>query len=206
MRTAIPTPTGRGVGASRMRCCTTWSTRTCCCSAAHQLHRRTGVALEAALGTQAQAPVVGETLNPQRLAELEALGHHWSLSPDKVRGAQYLLSAGDRARAVHANDDALRHYERALRTLDEAVADTAAAADQVEVVQLDVRERLADLFGLQGRHADALAHYGAVQQAAERRGESLRVARVLRKVGGQHWEAGDRERAGACLMLACSPG
>src|SRR5262249_39283684 len=53
---------------------------------------------------------------PNRLRALGALGRHWSLSADKPRGARYLLAAGDWARAVYANDDAIRHYERALST------------------------------------------------------------------------------------------
>ncbi len=85
-----------------------------------ELHQRAGRALEAELGADAQALVDGEARSPRRLAELEALGHHWSLSPDKARGAHYLLAAGDWARSVYANDDAIRHYERALRTLAEA--------------------------------------------------------------------------------------
>ena len=42
---------------------------------------------------------------------------HWSLSADKARGARYLMAAGDWARALYANDDAIRHYSRALQTL-----------------------------------------------------------------------------------------
>lgn len=57
---------------------------------------------------------------PPRLDELEALGHHWSLSPRTSKGAGYLAAAGDRARAVFANEDALRHYERALGALAQA--------------------------------------------------------------------------------------
>ncbi|MBA2962628.1 MULTISPECIES: AAA family ATPase [Ramlibacter] len=153
------------------------------------LHERVGRALEAAAG--------GEPGNPRRLAELEALGHHWSLSPDKLRGARYLLAAGDWARAVYANDDALRHYRRALDTLGETAADAAAPA--VDAVTCDARERLADLLGLQGRRDDALAQYDLIQRAAPVAHDPVRAARVLRKTGGLHWEAGDRERAGVCF-------
>lgn len=164
-----------------------------------ELHRRAGCALEEAFGVDRDAPTDGEGRGPLRLAELEALGHHWSLSPDKTRGARYLLAAGDRARAVYANDDAIRHYERALHTLAEEPAQTPAAASGVESLVLDARERLADLYGLQGRRAEALAQYELVQRAAEQRREPVRAARALRKTGGLHWEAGERERASACF-------
>ena len=164
-----------------------------------ELHQRAGRALEAELGADAQVLVDGEARSPRRLAELEALGHHWSLSPDKARGAHYLLAAGDWARSVYANDDAIRHYERALRTLAEAGVDTAAAAAEVEAAARDARERLADLLGLTGLRTEALAHYELVKQAVEGRRDPVRAARLLRKIGGLHWEAGERERAGACF-------
>jgi hypothetical protein len=68
-----------------------------------ELHERVGRALERSAGPR-----------PERLSDLEALGHHWSLSADRPKGARYLLAAGDWARAVYANEDAIRHYERAL--------------------------------------------------------------------------------------------
>lgn len=165
-----------------------------------ELHRRAGLALEAALGPE-QAPPDGdgEARSPRRLAELEALGHHWSLSPDKARGAHYLLAAGDWARAIYANDDAIRHYERALATLAEAPAETPDAAARVEAAMCDARERLGDLFGLQGRRAEALAQYEEVRRVAEGRRDPVRAARLLRKIGGLHWEAGERDRASACF-------
>ena len=145
-----------------------------------ELHERAGRALERAAGP-----------HPERLSDLEALGHHWSLSADKPRGARYLLAAGDWARAVYANDDAIRHYERALRTLGECRA--------CEAETWVARERLADLLGLTGRRAEALAHYEAVRAEIESAGDRVGAARLHRKIGGLHWEAGDRERAGACF-------
>jgi adenylate cyclase len=145
-----------------------------------ELHERVARTLERAAGP-----------HPERLNDLEALGHHWSLSADKPRGARYLLAAGDWARAVYANDDAIRHYERALRVLAECPAcggETQAA-----------RERLADLLGLTGRRAEALAHYEAVREELERDADRAGAARLLRKIGGLHWEAGDRERAAGCF-------
>jgi tetratricopeptide (TPR) repeat protein len=101
------------------------------------------------------------------------------------------MAAGDWARTVYANDDAIRHYERALRTL----ADCQGCDGQV----LAVRERLADLLALTGRRAEAIAHYEAVQQDLEATTDRTGAARLHRKIGGLHWEVGDRERASACF-------
>jgi adenylate cyclase len=145
-----------------------------------ELHERVARALEGITGP-----------HPERLSDLEALGHHWSLSADKARGARYLLAAGAWARTVYANEDAIRHYERALRTL----ADCQACGDEIQAA----REGLGDLLGLAGRRADALEHYEAVRRELEGTGDRAGAARLHRKIGGLYWDAGDRERAGACF-------
>ena len=145
-----------------------------------ELHERTARALEQAVG-----------LSPARISDLEALGHHWTFTSDKARAARYLTTAGDRARAVYANDDAIRLYERALVTL----ASCLACEDQVRLV----REQLADLLALTGRRADALAHHEAVRAELTAADDRAGAARLHRKIGLLHWEAGDRERARACF-------
>lgn len=140
------------------------------------LHARAGNELERLHGP-----------DPQRLEELEALGHHLSLSNDPPRGARYLTAAGDWARGVYANDDALRHYQRALSALQ--------GCEGCEREMSDLHERLGDLLGLTGRRREALEHYEIVRQAADR-GTQTRLAR---KIGALHWDAGERERGLACF-------
>ncbi|MCE3250766.1 MAG: family ATPase, partial [Geminicoccaceae bacterium] len=147
-----------------------------------ELHERAGRALERATGP-----------HPERLSDLEALGHHWSLSADKARGARYLMAAGAWARALYANEDAIRHYQRALHTLVDC-----QGCDSEEQA---VREGLADVLALTGHRSEALAHYGAVQQELEAAADRAGVARLHRKIGGLHWEAGERDRASACFRL-----
>jgi adenylate cyclase len=139
-------------------------------------HGRAGLALEALCGER-----------PQRLEDVEALGHHFSLSADKPKGARYLLAAGDWARGIYANDDALRHYQRALETLN--------ACEGCEADRLAVRERLGDLLGPIGRREKALEHFEAARAAYEAAGDRPAQARLHRKLGGLHWEAGERDRA-----------
>ena len=140
------------------------------------LHGRAGNELERLYGA-----------DPQRLEELEALGHHLSLSDDPPRGARYLTAAGDWARGVYANDDALRHYQRALSALQ--------GCEGCEREMSELHERLGDLLGLTGRRREALEHYEIVRQAADR-GTQTRLAR---KIGALHWDAGERERGLACF-------
>ncbi len=147
-----------------------------------ELHGRVGQVLEALCGC-------GD--RPHRLEDMETLGHHFSLSADKAKGARYLLAAGDWARDLYANEDALRHYERALRTLGECGG--------CEGERLAVQERLGDLLGPIGRRDAALEHYETVRGAAEAASDREAQARICRKMGGLHWDAGDRERALGCL-------
>jgi adenylate cyclase len=104
---------------------------------------------------------------------------------------RHLVAAGDWARAAYANDDAIRHYERALRTL----TDCQECADLVTTV----RERLGDLLALTGQRAEALAQYETVRQEFETDSDRADAARLYRKIGGLHWEAGNRDRASACF-------
>lgn len=143
-----------------------------------QLHARAAEALE--------RQVAGR---PPRLDELEALGHHWSLSPQTSKGAGYLAAAGDRARAVFANEDALRHYERALGAL--------AQADGGRELERAVREKLADLLALTGQRNKAQAHYEVLLREFENEKARQGAARIERKVGCLLWEAGDRAGAKA---------
>ena len=143
-----------------------------------QLHARTAEVLERAVADRSP-----------RVDELEALGHHWSLSSDKARGAHYLALAGDRARAMFANEDAMRHYERALGAL--------AQADGRRELRQAVRERLADLLALTGQRNKAEVHYESLLREFEEAQARQAIARIERKAGCLLWEAGDRSGAKA---------
>ena len=145
-----------------------------------ELHTRVGTALES------QGAV-----GPESLERLEALGHHWALGTDKARGARYLMAAGDWARGMYANADAIRHYRRALVALEHC--------DAVEAEQLVARERMADLLGPIGRRAAALGEYEIVEAGYRAAGDAPAQARILRKMGGLHWDAGARARALQCF-------
>jgi adenylate cyclase len=146
-----------------------------------ELHARAGGALECLCAGD----------RPRRLEDLEALGHHFSLSADKRKGGRYLVAAGDWARAIYANDDAVRHYQRALETL-RLCDDGASERD-------GLCERLGELLALAGRREAALGYYETAQAGYRSAAERPAEARVYRKIGGLYWEAGDRDRSLACL-------
>lgn len=140
------------------------------------MHGRIGTALER---------LCGET--PERLEDAVLLGHHFSLSANKVKGAFYLRSAADRARAIYANDDAIRLYQQALMVLP--------ASGETVPERLLLREQIADLFAPSGRRDVAFEHYQAVLDSYRMTGDRVATARVLRKVGRLLWDGGKRSRA-----------
>jgi len=142
-----------------------------------EMHGRIGVALERLSGEA-----------PERLEDLVQLGHHFSLSADKAKGARYLMAAGDRARAIFANDDAIRHYQQALQVL-------ASAGHESELLVLC--ERIADLSGPAGRREAAHEHYNTVLKSSRSKRDRVAEARILRKLGRLLWDAGKRNEAEA---------
>jgi tetratricopeptide (TPR) repeat protein len=141
-----------------------------------ELHGRAGAALETLCGA-----------DPERLEDVEAMAHHFSLSDDRAKGLRYMVEAGDRARRVFANDDAARHYRRALETVE--------TGNMAGPERLAVLERLADLLGPMGHRDEALGHYETVLGALAEANDPAGQARLHRKIATLHWEAGARSQS-----------
>jgi ABC-type oligopeptide transport system substrate-binding subunit/DNA-binding SARP family transcriptional activator len=67
-----------------------------------RLHRRAAAAIEA-----------------RRPDDLETLAYHYSQGGEAGKATNYLLKAGDRARRLYANQEAIDHYQQALALLKE---------------------------------------------------------------------------------------
>ena len=150
-----------------------------------EMHGLIGAALERLRGS-----------DPDLLEDLVTLGHHFSLSAQKAKGARYLAAAGDRARAIYANDDALQLYQQALAALS-----TGAGQEREK---LALGERIADLCGPAGRRDTAREHYQTVLAAHRTAGDRAAAARILRKLGRLLWDEGKRARAEASYADAAA--
>ncbi|MBY5355269.1 tetratricopeptide repeat protein [Rhizobium leguminosarum] len=148
-----------------------------------ELHQRIGRVLERQYGAA-----------PDRPEHLAQLGHHFSMTTEKAKGATYLMAAGDLARKAYANDDAMRLYRQAL----------AAFANEAEVTseQLALLERLADLCGPAGLRDAALNHYQRALAIHRTKDDPIAAARILRKIGRLHLDAGRRDLAETHLAEA----
>jgi len=132
--------------------------------------------------------------SPERLEDAVQLGHHFRLSADKPKGARYLRAAGDRARAVYANEDAMRFYQQALGLLQ--------GAGEQGADQFVLYERIADLCGSSGRRDIAQQYYQAVLENCRTCGDRAAAARILRKLGRLLWDGGKRNKAEDCYTEA----
>ncbi|MEK1853775.1 MAG: adenylate/guanylate cyclase domain-containing protein [Phyllobacterium sp.] len=143
-----------------------------------EMHGRIGDALEHLHGTE-----------PERLEDLAMLGHHFSRTAARTKGARYLMAAGDRASKTYANSDALRLYQQALDALSDA-------GDQMPE-KLLLCERIADLCGPAGQRNTAKEHYLKILKIHQARGDGAATARILRKLGRSFWDSGKRDQAEA---------
>jgi adenylate cyclase len=134
--------------------------------------------------------------NPERFEDLAFLGHHYSQSADRAKGARYLMAAGDRARRLCANEDAIRFYRQAMAAL--------AALGEEGPEWFIARERMADLLGPSGERAQADEHYRALLGSRRVSADQVASARILRKLGHLLWEAGKRDRAQANFAQAAA--
>lgn len=110
----------------------------------------------------------------------EILAHHFEKSGDKPKTFEYSAKSGDKARAVFANDDAIRHYRRAAALVDQA------AAGPEQAVSISVS--LGDVYELTGRHQPAKDAY--VQALGACLGRHLRRSADPRQIRFQEAASG----------------
>jgi DNA-binding SARP family transcriptional activator len=129
------------------------------------LHRRAAAALAGRTRGREAGPLAGQVARHHRLAGQDA------------EAAEYYRLAGDHARALYANHDALAHYEEAL-----ALGHPDAAA---------LHEAVGDLRTRRGEYGAALASY---ELAAASGGPDV-IATLEHKIGNVHARRGERDLA-----------
>ncbi|MEW5937027.1 MAG: tetratricopeptide repeat protein [Candidatus Thermoplasmatota archaeon] len=115
------------------------------------------------------------------------LARHFSRSRVHEKGFDYCLRAGEKAESAYAAEQAIIFYEDALR----ALANTRGIVIQRER-EVDIRERLGDLYALCGRHTEASCAYEALAECIE---DKRSKARLRRKVAEVDVKVGDFAKA-----------
>jgi DNA-binding SARP family transcriptional activator/uncharacterized protein HemY len=135
-----------------------------------QVHRRVGEALEIEYR--------------DRLDEVVSrLSHHFTAGGDRERALRYSIRAGDRARELYANEEAIAYYQRALE-LAESKKELAT-----------IHEGLGDVYALVGKHQKAIESYKSVLDSVGEGLDKRRVAEIHRKVGRVYERNGGRDLA-----------
>lgn len=127
------------------------------------------------------ADAIGEMNRNTPGEALADLAYHYHMAGDP-RAVDYLVMAGDDARARYANEEAVRFYQTAL-------PDAADSARQ------RILESLADVHMLTADYGKALDCLGKAHALAEGANDSASVGRVLRKTGETHEKMGNFDMA-----------
>src|SRR4029079_1655727 len=103
---------------------------------------------------------IGDYLERRYAGDLDdyygLLAHHYRLSDRRDKAIEYLLKAGQAARAMYANEEAIQYYGWALDAL---------AGDDADPRAWSARDALGDVYATVGRYEEALAQHGTIINA-----------------------------------------
>ena len=108
------------------------------------------------------------------------VSRHYEAAGDVSQAAEWHLRAGDEARSLYANSEALAHYEAALASGHARIS--------------DLHEAIGDLHTLAGEYREALDSY---ESAAAQLPAGPALPRIEHKIGNVHHRAGHWDLAGS---------
>jgi predicted ATPase/class 3 adenylate cyclase len=131
-----------------------------------QMHRRIGESIE-----RQQAGRLGEYW--------EVLAYHFGLAEEWEKALDYRLQAGHKAQSIYANEEAIHHFQQALKAAEHVPG--------TEERQLAAHEGLSDVFDTLGSYDEALTHVYRAQDLVmligySPEGTARRLAEQCRKV------------------------
>jgi predicted ATPase/predicted Ser/Thr protein kinase len=148
-----------------------------------QLHCRVAAAMEKLAGDK---PVE----NPAVLA------HHFIAGAQDEKAVYYLRQAGDIARQLHANAEAVNYFSQAREILEDLAVDLSDEALQANLVErfdlLSQERSILHLMGDRTRELDALE---ALQEVAEALGDQTRWVEIMSRLATYHWQVGRLNQA-----------
>ena len=113
-----------------------------------------------------------ESLYRDRIEEYyEELAHHYVRSADKEKALEYLIKAGDKSKAIYANQQAIDYYTRAM--------DLTNQFPEKREQKLSILDGLGDIYNLIGKPDEALQVY---ESALEYSKDNKKRADIYRKI------------------------
>jgi tetratricopeptide (TPR) repeat protein len=123
-----------------------------------------------------------EELYADRLDEHAAeLAHHFAQGEVWPKAFAFARRAGDRARAIFANREAIHFYTQAL----EAAGRTSPSVGDADLMA--IHEARGAVWHLVSSYDQAVADFEAMQQAAARLGDRVKEGEALCNQAGSHW-------------------
>jgi tetratricopeptide (TPR) repeat protein/predicted Ser/Thr protein kinase len=119
------------------------------------------------------------------------IAHHFLQAGVDQKALPFLLTAGERAKAVFANNQAVGFYTKALDIIRDS--ETEESSPTVLNQKSVTLEGLGDVLALIGKHDDALGYYRQLHDTLHF--SSLREAELLWKMGTVHLSKGENEKA-----------
>ncbi|MDY7040838.1 MAG: tetratricopeptide repeat protein, partial [Chloroflexota bacterium] len=137
-----------------------------------------------------------------RLEEIyDLLAYHYGRSEERAKALEYMLKAGDRAKAAFANDAAISYYQEAIRLIElgrrHTTNDLQLASTYVNLG--DVQALVGQYERATERYRSALEAGGTALSAEQRARIQRKVAMILEKQGNYDTALDGLEAASATL-------
>jgi tetratricopeptide (TPR) repeat protein/regulation of enolase protein 1 (concanavalin A-like superfamily) len=132
-----------------------------------------------------------EQIYQDRIEEFyEELAWHYSQSGDFPKAIDYLFKAGNKAKMMHANQEAIFHFERALEFIQAQPADKRRLP-----LEMMIREALGDVLFTTGAHHEAEVQLNHALNLASKQRDVQHLAALTYKLADvTHWQV-DFDRA-----------
>jgi len=120
----------------------------------------------------------------------EELAHHYSKTDNKSKAVEYQFKAGEKARGMYANQEAISYFEKALEFL------LSQPKDEKQVsLEMTARELLGDVLFTTGAHQEAEVQFKHALNLTSNQQDMRHIASLTCKLADAvHWQ-GDYDRA-----------
>ncbi|MDM8521662.1 protein kinase [Anaerolineales bacterium HSG6] len=124
------------------------------------------------------------------------IAHHFIASAQDEKAVPYLRKAGDRAKRIYANEDAIDYYGQAQEILEDIAVDLLDETLKENLLeQYDLLDQQRMLLDLMGNRTNELVVLDILQDVAKSLDDSQRAVEVMSRRADYNWHIGKLEEA-----------